>query len=178
MRGREHPTAARPQHSRHLTHDPRRIGDERHRAEGSEGDVEGLVGERQILRVGLHQRHVYLAPLRASTALGQHSGRQVRRHRARALLDQPARAHGRPATHLEHATTAHIPEQARVLFPQTLRTPHEVSLTQQGPVLGVVIASQRVPPPTVGPHRLGHAHQPTRHAEPMCTLTWKFDQAS
>ena len=86
---REHPAAAGLEAAVHLAHHSRRIIDERNRAEGGEGQIKGLVGDRQSDGVGLHQRYAYPGLVRLNPGVPQHAGGQVQRDHLGTLCCQP-----------------------------------------------------------------------------------------
>ena len=155
MGGREHPAAPGPEHPRDLAHHPRRVRDERDRAECREREVEARVAERQVGGVGLDERDVYAArPHR------RRAWRSIPADRSDATGSAPA-----PASQREHIAApqptsstcgrGHRRAGGRPVLAQVLRAPDEVGDAEERAVLGVVGVRVAVPPAAVGPDRGG-----------------------
>ena len=69
----------------------------------------------------------------------------------RTLLGQPAGALPGTAADFEHLLTVDIAEQLDVGFVNSLRTPDELSGTEEAAVLGEILLSRMVPIAAIGP---------------------------
>ncbi len=155
MGRREHPSSARFEHTRDFSHGARRIRDEGDGAESGEGSVEGVGTERQLTHVGLDQWDRDAGARGAPDRVPEHPGRQVERHHLGVARGQIPGARGRAAPDLQDARPGDVAEQSDVAFPQVLRTPDEVSITQECAVLQVVFVGVGIPPAPVGRARCG-----------------------
>jgi hypothetical protein len=150
MAHREHEPAAGPQHPAHLAEHRERIGHERQRPERGAGQVEGGLRERHRLGVGLHHGHVQPRVEIDALRVAQLAVRDVERRHVGPLRHQPPRALRRTAADLQHPPPAHLAEEVRGGLVHAFRAPHEPAVTQELPVLGLVVVGVAVPPAAVG----------------------------
>jgi len=146
MRHREHPPRTRPEDPGHLAHDGGGVCDERDGTERRTGQVEGLVRERQSLRIGHNQRYPHAGASREVVGEPELGCGHVERHRVGPRVGQPSAALSGTGAHLEDTTSAYLAEQVGVRLPQTFGTPHEIPVAEEGPVLALVVRRGGVPP--------------------------------
>src|SRR5690606_31695127 len=160
---REHEAAARLEHPAHLAEHGTGVRDERQRAVGRARQVEGLVAERQELRVALDHRQPRTGGEVDAPGVLELAVRQVDADHRGALAGEPPAALPGPAPHLEDAPARDVPEQAGLRLVEALRAPDEAGVAEELAVLALVVVGRTVPPGAVRARGLGAGDRPPHH---------------
>lgn len=145
MRDGEDEPAAGAQYPGHFAEHAARVGDEGHRTVRRTGQVEDAVGERQVLRVRLHDRQRDAGAGVQLAGMPQLLARQLQADRGSALRTQPAPALPGAAADLQDTQPGDVTEQPCPRLVQTLGTPDEPGIAEEAAVLGLVRVSGAVP---------------------------------